>query len=102
MRHGRRDTTHASIRAGLRSVGVVVHDTGDAGNDFPDLVCGWKGTTYLLECKSGKGKESDGQAAARAAWRGGPWAVVHSLDEALLALGIVDDSVRRLRAMLGA
>lgn len=83
MKFGRRDTTHAAIRAGLRAAGCTVHDTADLGRDFPDLVVGRRGQTWLLEVKGPGGALSDGQAEALQRWRGGPWIVVRSLEEAL-------------------
>lgn len=88
MRHGRRDSTHAAIRKALRDFGVSVRDTADLGDDFPDFVCGRAGVTYLLEAKAPDGDERDGQTKARTEWRGGPWIVVRSVDEALQAVGI--------------
>lgn len=91
MRGGRRDLNHQAIREGLRQVcgGPSVRDTADLGNDFPDLVVGWKGNTYLFEVKSSpKAKLRDGQALAMASWRGGPWIRIDCLEDALRAMGI--------------
>jgi hypothetical protein len=91
MRHGRRDSTHAQIRDTLRACGVTVHDCADLGSDFPDLVCGFRGATFLLEVKGPSGRERPGQAAARLAWRGGAWLVVRTVAEVLAAVGLGDD-----------
>lgn len=75
-RHGRRDLTHAETRDGWRALAGKenVRDTGDVGGGFGDLVLGYRGTTFILEVKAGpKAKLRPGQAAAMAAWRGGPW-----------------------------
>jgi hypothetical protein len=88
MRHGRRDVNHAEIRDALLACGCSVRDTADLGDDFPDLVVGRQGRTYLLEVKAPKGKEREGQTEARTSWRGGPWKVVRSLAEALAVVGI--------------
>ena len=85
--HGRRDSNHAAIRDALRACGVTVLDLGDAGNNVPDLLCGRHGLNYLLEVKSPGGKERTGQLAARTAWRG-HWVVVHTVAEALAAVGM--------------
>lgn len=82
---GRRDSTHAPIRDGLRARGWRVLDIGDAGNNAPDLIAGKSGQTYLIECKAPGKKEKPGQAAARQAWTGGVWLVAHSVDEVLAA-----------------
>lgn len=79
----RRDTTHADIRDGLRQAGFSVFDAGGVGGDFPDLVVGAHGHTFLFEVKSPAGKASDGQARFAAGWRGGPVSVVYTLEQAL-------------------
>lgn len=91
MRFGRRDLNHAEIRDELRKICGKdnVRDTADLGDDFPDLVVGWKGQTFLIEIKSSKKKKLlPGQAAGIQSWRGGPWARVDSLDDALAILGL--------------
>lgn len=80
---GRRDKNHGPIREGLRACGFTVEDNADAGNGKPDLIVGAYRTTFLLEVKAEKGKESPEQEAKRKAWKGGPWLVVRSLEEAL-------------------
>jgi hypothetical protein len=88
VKHGRRDGPHAAIRDGLRAVGASVRDTADLGDDFPDLVVGFRKATYLLEVKRPGGEFRKGQALAAATWRGGPWIKVESLDEALAVIGL--------------
>jgi hypothetical protein len=80
---GKRDRYHGVIRDGLRACKYSVEDTADAGKGFPDLVVGAYGVTFMLEVKSEGKKETAEQAAKRTAWKGGPWLVVRSLDEAL-------------------
>jgi len=80
---GRRDSTHAPIRDGLRARGWTVLDNGDAGNGIPDLIAGKNGETYLIECKSPGKDERYGQAKARASWRGGSWIVAFSVEDVL-------------------
>lgn len=79
----RRDTTHAEVRDGLRRAGFSVFDAGGVGGDFPDLVVGAHGHTFMFEVKSPHGKASDGQARFAAGWRGGPVSVVYTLEQAL-------------------
>lgn len=88
MRHGRRDTTHRAIKEALVSVGATVFDTADVGGGFPDLVVGYKGSTYLMEVKGPRGRLGASQDAFRDRWRGGPLIVVRTRGEALQALGI--------------
>jgi hypothetical protein len=111
MRHGRAyrvDTTHKEIRDGLRQLGCSVLDTSQHGGGFPDLVVGLfdkargERLTVLVECKTprkrgGRGAgETDEQATARAAWRGGPWLVVVGLVDAAQQLGLEHELVERL------
>ena len=79
----RRDTTHADVRDGLRQAGYSVFDAGSVGGDFPDLVVGAHGLTFLIEVKSPGGKVSEGQSRFAANWRGGPVLIVYSLEQAL-------------------
>lgn len=88
-RAGKRDTTHAEVREGLRSLGWSVLDLGDAGGGFPDLVVGvgsgtqWPmppppsargivcdGQTYLVEVKSPGGTLRETQQELAWRWRG--------------------------------
>jgi hypothetical protein len=82
MRHGRRDGTHAEIRQELRDLGASVADTGDVGSDFPDLVVGFAGSTFLVEAKSAKGELSEGQTEFARDWRGSPVVLLRSRVEA--------------------
>jgi Holliday junction resolvase len=82
MRHGRRDSTHAEIRDELRALGATVADTGDMGRDFPDLVVGFCGRSFLVEAKSAKGDLSNGQSEFARGWRGSPVVVLRSREQA--------------------
>ncbi len=82
MFRGRRDSTHAEIRDELRALGASVRDTGDVGQNFPDLVVGLCGATFLVEAKAAKGKLSDGQSEFARTWRGSPVVVLRSRVEA--------------------
>ena len=72
------DTTHATIRDGMRQLGASVEDTSAVGNDFPDLIVGWMDRTVLVECKTPTRKDggvkpsatSDGQRNFAANWKG--------------------------------
>lgn len=78
----RRDATHAEIRDELRALGASVVDTGDVGRDFPDLVVGLAGGTFLVEVKTAKGDLSDGQSDFARGWRGSPVVLLRSRVEA--------------------
>ena len=82
MLHGRRDSTHAEVRQELRDLGASVADTADLGRDFPDLVAGLGGATFLIEAKSARGKLSDGQSEFARTWRRAPVVVLRSRAEA--------------------
>lgn len=88
----RRDTNHADIRDGLRECGFSVFDTGSVGGDFPDLVVGAHGITFLMEVKTFGGKVSDGQSRFADGWRGGPVSVVRTLED---ALGVIARLIRQ-------
>lgn len=88
MRHGRRDGNHAEIKQALLACGCSVMDLADLGDDRPDMLVGRGRVSYLLEIKSAKGKERPGQKQARESWRGGPWHVVKTIQEALKVVGI--------------
>lgn len=82
MIHGRRDGTHAEIRRELHELGASVFDAGDIGHNFPDLVVGLGGATFLIEAKSARGKLSTGQSDFAKTWRGSPVVVLRSRAEA--------------------
>ncbi len=77
----RKDGNHAEIKSALEDVGASVHES-----DFADLVCGYHGSTFLLECKSAGGKLTPFQQDMLKTWRG-HYAVVYSVDEALQVIG---------------
>lgn len=89
MRHGRVDVTQKAIAQALRDVGARVEILSDVGNGIPDLLVGYRGVTYLLECKSdAKAKLTPAQVAFFAEWRGGPAKRVNNVTEALAVIGI--------------
>ena len=81
------DANQADIVSALRVAGVKVHCTHMVGNGFPDLVCGRDGRTYLLEVKVPGKRLNSREATWHATWTGHK-AVVHSIDEALAAVGL--------------
>lgn len=94
MRYGRRDSTHHEIVETLEAVGASVFDAADVGGGFPDLVVGFRGVTYLLECKGPKGKLRPSQVAFAEGWRGGPVHEVRTRAEALRAIGLAEAAAR--------
>lgn len=88
VRYGRRDGNHAEIKQALLACGCSVLDLADTGNSIPDLLVGRGRVSFLLEVKTAKGKEKPGQTQARQSWRGGPWFLVRTVQDALRAVGI--------------
>lgn len=92
-RAARTDANQAAIIEALRAIGASVRDTSAVGKGFPDLVAGFRGRTWLLECKDGNKppsarKLTPDQIEFKATWRG-HWAVVNSPEEALAIVGRV-------------
>lgn len=92
-RAARTDANQAEIVKALRAIGASVTDTSSVGQGFPDLVAGFRGRNWLLECKDGRKppsarKLTPDQIEFKATWRG-HWAVVNSPEEALEIVGRV-------------
>jgi len=86
------DANQKTIVAALRDAGVSVKQTHMVGQGFPDLACGFRGKTYLLEVKDGSRPPSErrltpDEAAWFEEWRGHA-EVVCCIEEALAAVGI--------------
>lgn len=90
------DANQGEIVKALRKAGCSVVSLAAIGDGCPDLLCGLKGHTYLLEVKnpeyrvkSDPGKDlSDDEVKFLASWKGGVVSVVYTADEALRAVGI--------------
>lgn len=87
MTRNRRDLNHSEIVSTLRTMGCSVFDTSQTGNNFPDLVIGFLGKTYLAEIKDGAKTPSakrltPGQQEFFESWRGHV-CVLTSVDEAI-------------------
>lgn len=86
------DKNAGEIVSALRAAGCVVRfikfDFDVAG--CPDVLVGCGGTTWLLELKVKGGRLSDAQKKFHAEWvgRGGPLAVVRTVPEAFVAVGL--------------
>jgi hypothetical protein len=85
MRAANVDTSQKAIVDGLRQIGASVHVTSGVGKGFPDLVVGWRGKTFLLECKKGNDKLNQMQQDWHAVWAGHV-AVVRTPEDAQLAI----------------
>lgn len=102
------DANQPTIVAALKAAGCAVVDLSSIGKGCPDLLVGRGGITFLVECKGdpkvthrrGRLELTDDQVAFCAAWRGAPIHVVHSIDEALDAVGATLDERQAARAAL--
>jgi hypothetical protein len=93
MKWARRvDGPQAAIVSALRKLGVSVYDTSRAGSGFPDLVCGFRGRTWLLEVKTGSGSLTEEQEKFHGQFRGEVY-VVRNIDEALGTVGTIARSI---------
>lgn len=77
------DANQKQVVEMLRAHGVSVDYWGEKG--APDLVCGYRGVTFLVEVKDGKKVPSarklrDSQIIWQQKWRGSPVWVVESAD----------------------
>ena len=93
-RAARIDANQEQIVLALRAAGASVQSLAGVGVGVPDLLVGYQGKTLLLEIKDGKKPPSErrlteDQLKWHGAWRGGPLAVVDSVDAALRMLGVL-------------
>lgn len=93
-RAARIDANHVQIVSALRAAGASVQSLAAVGDGVPDILAGYRGQTYLIECKDGKKPPSareltKDQIEWHVNWRGGACVVVNSADEALAAIGAI-------------
>ena len=84
---GRVDSTQEAIVAGYRRAGASVHVTSNVRDGYPDLLVGYGGRSYPVECKSVGGKLTKQQEEWHANWRGDVY-VAHNVGEALAVIGV--------------
>lgn len=100
----RRDDCEAHIVVALRAVGASVQSLSETG--CPDLLVGYRGVTYLLECKDAHGRAGKGHrrttSGLRASqddwfgrWKGAAPIVVTTPEEALAAIRAVVGVIHR-------
>ena len=75
------------IASALRAIGSTVELLHEVGKGCPDLLVGFRGKNYLLECKTEHGKLSPRQCEWHQSWRGHV-CVVTSPEEAVAAVGV--------------
>jgi len=83
MKWARRvDGPQAEIVSALRRIGVSVFDASRAGSGFPDLVCGYRGRTWLLEVKADGGSLTPAQEEFHRSFRGEAY-IIRSVSDAI-------------------
>lgn len=90
----RKDANQNPIAAGLVQAGYSVFDASAVGGGFTDLVVGGidrrdgQRKNWIMEVKTDKGKLNSRQKEWHETWRG-PVDVIHSLDDALVIVGVL-------------
>ncbi len=87
------DTTQAEIVAALKGAGATVQHLHSVGEGCPDLLAGFRGRNWLLECKPNIGAPSrrrlrDNQREWHDGWKG-QVAVVETPEAALAVIGAI-------------
>ena len=88
------DRNQPEIVSALRAAGCRVQSLASCGAGVPDLLVGHGRTLFLLEVKDGSLVPSARQLTPEQVlwhqhWKGYPIKVVNSVDEALLAVGVL-------------
>lgn len=86
---GRTDANQNAIVRALRQVGASVESLSSVGRGCPDLLAGFRGEDYKLECKTDKGELRDSQEKWNQNWRGRPPITARTPEEALRAIGAI-------------
>ncbi|RZL10243.1 MAG: hypothetical protein EOO62_13295 [Hymenobacter sp.] len=77
------DANQADIVRALRGIGASVLHCHVLKNAF-DILVGYRGRTFLMEIKtSEKEKLTPGEAEFQRTWRGSPYHIVYSPDQAI-------------------
>ncbi len=87
------DANQRTIVKALRAMGATVLHTHQLGKGAPDLIVGYRGREYLLECKDGQKppsarKLTPDEETFHRTWRGSVVRVVESVDDVFAALGV--------------
>ena len=80
------DANQADIVAACRRAGATVTLLHTVGHGCPDLLVGFRGVNYLLECKVPGGRLTPAEREWHATWPGQK-AIVFSAEQALLVIG---------------
>lgn len=82
------DHNQAEIVRALRDCGYQVLTMHAVGGGFPDLIVAKNERVWLLEVKQPKGRLTPHQVEFVKTWSGPPVYIVHSVAEALEAVGV--------------
>jgi len=84
------DSNQAEIIDALEQCGAIVFNASRFGDQFPDLIVGYRGQILLMECKADGNDLSEGQEVFHARWksRGLPVFTVRSPEDALRKIGV--------------
>lgn len=80
------DRIQVDVVTGLRRAGADIQHLHMVGHGCPDLLVIFRGSLFLLELKSPGGRLTPLERCWHDRWPG-PVHIVHSLDEALVAIG---------------
>ena len=92
-RDARVDANQAEIVEALRAVGATVHLIRTVRKGCPDLLVGFRRETYLIETKTEEGQRNEGQVEWHVGWQGRPVEVVRRREEALEAIGLIEEGM---------
>jgi Holliday junction resolvase len=84
-RAAKRDANEGEIVDALETVGASVTRLSAPG--VPDILCGYRGDTFLLEIKNGKNDLTEDQVTWHRQWQGRKVWIVRTVQEALEAIG---------------
>jgi len=93
-RRARTDRNQTEIVEALRAAGASVYSLAAVGDGIPDLLCGFRGKTALIEVKDSQQPPSKRQLTPdqldwHGSWRGGTLAVVCDVESALRVLKVM-------------
>ena len=88
-RAARTDANQEAIVAALRAAGASVQQLSAVGKGCPDLLVGWRGQNWLMECKDGRKTPgnrplTDDQETWMKSWRGQVHVVLGPVDAVAL------------------
>jgi len=84
------DKNQREIVAGLREFGATVQVLSGVGKGCVDILCGFRGRSFPMEIKSGKGKLTPEEIEWHNNWKGDHY-IVHDLLEAIDIITMEDE-----------